>query len=173
MDQLTAGDPATLHCARHPGVETLLRCGRCETPICPRCSVATPVGFRCPSCAQVRRPPMYDVSGRYAWQALGAAIGLVLAGGFVFSLVVGFAGRSIFVAAILYVLAGLGIAEALTAAANRKRGPRLQGLAAATTVLATQFSTVLALVFAHRLVLNPLTLILSAIAAAIAWTRLR
>jgi len=172
MDEL-ATESATLHCARHPGVETLLRCGRCETPICPRCMVATPVGMRCRECAQVRRPPMYDVTGRYLWRALAAALGLVVAGGFVFNLVLSFAGRSILLAAILYLLAGTVIAEALSAAANRKRGPRLQVIAAVTTVLATQAPTLVALALTHRLPINLIALLLTAVAAAIAWTRLR
>ncbi|HLQ33395.1 MAG TPA: hypothetical protein VK457_11965 [Chloroflexota bacterium] len=172
MDEL-ATESATLHCARHPGVETLLRCGRCETPICPRCMVATPVGMRCRECAQVRRPPMYDVTGRYLWRALAAALGLVVAGGFVFNLVLSFAGRSILLAAILYLLAGTVIAEALSAAANRKRGPRLQVVAAVTTVLATQAPTLVALALTHRLPINLIALLLTAVAAAIAWTRLR
>jgi hypothetical protein len=116
---------------------------------------------------------MYTLSGRYLWQAIGAAIGLTVVGGFAFSIVAGFAGRSIFLGAILYLLAGIGIAEILSAAANRKRGPRLQLLAAVTTVLVTQWPLILALVVAHRLPINPLSLILTAIAAAIAWTRLR
>jgi len=87
--------------------------------------------------------------------------------------VLGIAGRSILLAAILYLLAGTGIAEALSAVANRKRGPRLQALAAVTTVLVTQSGPLLALVLAHRIALNPLTLLLTAVAAAIAWTRLR
>jgi len=173
MDQLTTTEPATVYCARHPSVETVLRCGRCETPICPRCSIPTPVGMRCRECAQVRRPPMYDLNGRYLWRALAAALGLVVAGSFVFDLLLGIAGRSILLLAVLYLLAGAGIAEALSAVANRKRGPRLQALAAITTVLVTQSSTLLALTLAHRLPLNPITLILTAIAATIAWTRLR
>ena len=172
MDQLTATEP-TLHCARHPNVETVLRCGRCETPICPRCSVITPVGARCPDCARVRRPPMYDLSGRYVWQALAAAVGLVVAGSFVFGLALSIAGRSILLLGVLYVLAGIGIAEALSASANRKRGPRLQALAAVTTILVTQSSLLLALVLAHRLVVNPIMLLLTAAAAVIAWSRLR
>ena len=95
MDQLSATEPDTIYCARHASVETVLRCGRCETPICPRCSVSTPVGMRCRDCAQVRRPPMYELSGRYLWRALAAALGLVIAGGFAFNLVLGIAGRSI------------------------------------------------------------------------------
>jgi hypothetical protein len=154
-------------------VETLLRCGRCDTPICPRCLVMTPVGARCPDCAQVRRPPMYDVSGRYLWQALGAALAIVAGGGFVFTYALGFFGRSIFIAGILYVVAGIGIAEALSAAANRKRGPRLQWLAVVTTILTTQWIMLATLVLMHGISLNPLSLVLTAVAAAIAWARLR
>ncbi|HEX2914551.1 MAG TPA: B-box zinc finger protein [Chloroflexia bacterium] len=40
-----------VYCARHPEVETGLRCGRCDTPICPRCMVHADVGIRCPDCA--------------------------------------------------------------------------------------------------------------------------
>lgn len=40
-----------LYCARHPQTETGLRCGRCDTPICPRCMVHASIGIRCPDCA--------------------------------------------------------------------------------------------------------------------------
>lgn len=38
-------------CARHPDVETRLRCSSCETPICPDCGREAAVGFKCPDCA--------------------------------------------------------------------------------------------------------------------------
>lgn len=38
-------------CARHPEVETRLRCSTCETPICPSCGREAAVGFKCPDCA--------------------------------------------------------------------------------------------------------------------------
>ncbi len=40
-----------VYCARHPQIETGLRCGRCDTPICPRCMIHGAVGIRCPDCA--------------------------------------------------------------------------------------------------------------------------
>lgn len=46
-----ATEPVVTYCARHPQVETMLRCGRCDTPICPRCMVHSGVGIRCPDCA--------------------------------------------------------------------------------------------------------------------------
>ncbi|MCE9558263.1 MAG: zinc ribbon domain-containing protein [Armatimonadetes bacterium] len=41
-----------LPCYRHPGTKTQLRCGRCDRPICDRCTILGPAGQRCPDCAQ-------------------------------------------------------------------------------------------------------------------------
>ncbi|MCS6963617.1 B-box zinc finger protein [Thermoflexus sp.] len=40
----------TLFCAFHPDIPTTLRCNRCGRPICPRCAISTPVGYRCREC---------------------------------------------------------------------------------------------------------------------------
>jgi hypothetical protein len=37
-------------CYNHPSKETLLRCNRCERPICTECAVLTPTGYRCKEC---------------------------------------------------------------------------------------------------------------------------
>lgn len=42
------------YCERHPKVETVLRCSRCEKYICPKCAVLTPVGYRCKDCGNER-----------------------------------------------------------------------------------------------------------------------
>ncbi|MCC7372407.1 MAG: hypothetical protein IT306_28595 [Chloroflexi bacterium] len=79
-----ATGPGPWRCLRDPGVETYLRCGRCETPICPRCLIQTPVGSRCRDCAQLRRLPMFEVRpvhylrGLAAGLAAGVAAGLVM-----------------------------------------------------------------------------------------------
>ena len=46
------GGEGAFFCAKHTKVVTRLRCGRCETPICPRCTVPTPAGMRCRACAK-------------------------------------------------------------------------------------------------------------------------
>src|SRR5258708_39626000 len=45
-------DTETLYCANHPTVATSLRCNRCNKPICSKCAVLTPVGYRCKECVR-------------------------------------------------------------------------------------------------------------------------
>lgn len=122
------------HCARHPNTETLLRCGRCETPICPRCAVFTDVGARCPTCAPSRKLPQLEIGPVWLLRAAGAAAvagavigglwGALLPGGFGFFML--FLGIGI----------GYAVAEAVAFATNRKLGPAMQGIAAAGVVVA-------------------------------------
>ncbi len=46
------GDDGAWYCCRHTKTVTRLRCGRCEAPICPKCTVYTPAGTRCRTCAK-------------------------------------------------------------------------------------------------------------------------
>jgi membrane associated rhomboid family serine protease len=41
-------------CYRHPNRETGVSCSSCGRPICPDCMTPTPVGMRCPECANQR-----------------------------------------------------------------------------------------------------------------------
>jgi len=43
-------DEPKLFCYVHPNRETLLRCNKCERPICTQCAVLTPTGYRCKEC---------------------------------------------------------------------------------------------------------------------------
>lgn len=54
------GEPGVFFCARHLKVGTRVRCGHCDAPICPRCTVYGPVGARCRACSRhrVRVRPM-------------------------------------------------------------------------------------------------------------------
>ena len=67
----------TLFCPRDPEVQTILRCGRCGSLICPSCLVQSPVGSRCPSCAAIGRSPMQESSGAQMVKAI--LTGLVMA----------------------------------------------------------------------------------------------
>lgn len=50
-----------LYCANHPTVETALRCNRCEKPICPKCAIKSPVGYRCPECVK-KQQKVFDTA---------------------------------------------------------------------------------------------------------------
>ena len=45
---MTEQEPLT--CYLHPDRETLLRCNRCDRPICTSCAVRTPTGYACREC---------------------------------------------------------------------------------------------------------------------------
>jgi hypothetical protein len=45
---MTESEPLT--CYLHPDRETLLRCNRCDRPICISCAVRTPTGYACKEC---------------------------------------------------------------------------------------------------------------------------
>ncbi len=42
----------SLYCVNHPQTETMLRCNRCERPICSKCAILTPTGYRCKDCVR-------------------------------------------------------------------------------------------------------------------------
>lgn len=64
-----------MNCYKHKDVEAPLSCGRCEQPICTKCSTHTDVGIRCKSCAPTgMRPKMMRTGG----SVLGGAIILIL-----------------------------------------------------------------------------------------------
>jgi hypothetical protein len=115
-----------VYCARHPDVETYLRCGKCDTPICPRCLVQTPVGARCRDCANITRLPTFNVTPEFFARGMGAAIvsGAVVGG--LWALVVGDARVGIFFTLFIGLGIGWALSEAVSRAANRRRGLGLQ-----------------------------------------------
>lgn len=108
-------------CAADPSVETYLRCGRCDTPICPRCMIQTPVGSRCRTCARIRKLPMFTLSPADYLKAIGTALAASIVCGAVVALVLHMAP---FLGILrFFLMAGLGytVAEALLRF-TRKRG---------------------------------------------------
>ena len=122
-----------MRCAYHPKVETLLRCSKCEKPICSRCANLTPVGSRCRQCAGLRRLPTFDARPVDILRAVGAAFVVGLAVG----VALGFA-DALFPAIFRWLLraaglvgAGYLVGEAVSVATNRKRGGPFQVIAVA------------------------------------------
>ena len=168
-------EAAIPYCQRHPDNETELRCGRCEVEICPRCMIHAPGGIRCPDCAQLRRPPMYELEMSHYLRAGGVALLGAVAIGVASALLLPprpVGGLLLFAIALL---AGMGaatlLARAFDAVTNRKRGRALQLLAAGAIVAAA----LLRLLISGELDLitrDASGIVFAAIGAIVAWNRL-
>jgi nitrate reductase NapE component len=141
--------PAPLTCANHPGVETSLRCNRCEKPICPKCAMLTPTGYRCRECVRGQMKK-FDTAewADYLFGFLVAGL-LSLLGSWLISLVGGIG----FIGWILVVIsaptAGAIIAEAVRRVIRRHRSRSLF-----LTIIIAVVLGALPMVFLHVLTLN-------------------
>lgn len=124
-DETSAG-PVAVRCTYHPEVETLLRCSRCGTPICPRCGVRTPVGMRCPACTGTA------VRGALETEKLVRAGGVGLLVAVPVGVLWGLAPEWGFYLALLL---GFGSVEAMAKVVPGWRGPTLQAFAVGAVIL--------------------------------------
>jgi hypothetical protein len=124
-------------CARHLDVETNLRCGKCGTPICPRCMVQTPVGARCPDCAKLYKLPTYRVSAVYYLRAAGTALVMAVVVGVIWGVLDKFILYFFYGFFSLILAAGVGyaIGEVVSRAVNRKSGPWLAVIGSLAVVI--------------------------------------
>lgn len=105
-----------LYCDKHPRVETRLRCNKCARPVCAKCVVRTPVGYRCRACVNVQQRAFYaDFRPAYYLVAALVALPLSLGAGWLIP-------RLGWYAIFLGPVVGGGIAEAARWAIRRKRG---------------------------------------------------
>ena len=121
------GEPGVWFCARHQSVKTRLRCGRCEKPICPKCTVMGPVGARCRDCLSNRDSHMYQVGAPQFIVAFGAAAILGALGAVSIKLLGTLALLALFYAPALGPILG----KLVTRLTKGKRGPRLAAVTGA------------------------------------------
>jgi hypothetical protein len=118
-----------LHCVNHPNVETYLRCNRCGDPICTKCAVRTPVGYRCKNCVRTQQAVFY-ADFRPVHYLITVAVALPL------SLIAGWLIPSLgWFAIILGPIAGSAIARAVQWATRRRRGRYVWAVACACIVV--------------------------------------
>ena len=174
---MTTRDEPVVYCERHPAVETALACARCGAAICPRCMVHTPGGIRCPDCARLRRPVMYELSFTDYLRAAGAAAAAAVPLGFIGAILLPARGGAgiflLFIALLAGVGAGAAIAEAMSRATRNKRGPSMQLIAVAAAVLAGGLRVIFAGIDPQLLTQDLAGSFAVIIAAASAWGRLR
>ena len=158
----------SLRCTWHPERETLLRCSRCERPMCPDCARQHPVGLRCKDCMRELRSPLYKVGP--AQLAAGLLVGLPawLAAALASALL-----PWLLMNILLAAAAGPMVADLISRGAGRKRGRRLQVLCLVALVLALGLLWAGWLVGLSPIGMDPLrSLILLAVGGTAAWRRL-
>ena len=71
-----------LVCTVHPTVETNLRCNKCGRPMCTKCAVRTPVGYRCKECVRGQQQIFYNAktTDPFIQGALSVVLGGIGAG---------------------------------------------------------------------------------------------
>lgn len=129
-DATPLSGPGPWRCAADPSVETYLRCGRCDKPICPRCMIQTPVGSRCRDCAQLRKLPMFVLRPKDYLKAIGASLGAGIGTAIVLTLILALVPFAGFLR--LFLMAGFGyvVGEAVSKATGNKSGNILGVIAA-------------------------------------------
>ena len=164
-----------LHCVNHPNVETRLRCNKCGAPICPRCAVQTPVGFRCPQCVRSQQAVFYTATPLD--YIVAAVVGLVAST--VAAFIMGQLG--IFLALLLGPVAGGVIAEVIRWVTRRRRGRWMWLVVSGCIVAGALVAAFYPLLFASRaLVYLPLSalfrldlIVYAVLAVGTAYARLR
>lgn len=129
-----------MYCYNHPQRETVLRCNRCERPMCTACAVLTPTGYRCKECVRGQQKKFETVTWWDYPVAVLVAGALGVVGSFISNLIGFF---------ILFIapFAGMIIAEAVRLAVRRRRGRWLPLAAAGATLVGSLFSPVYLAIF--------------------------
>ena len=119
----------TLYCANHPDTETGLRCNRCEKPICAKCAVRTPTGYRCRECI-VNQQKVFNTALWYDYLlAFGTAAVLTFLGSILITLL-----PIAFLTILIAPLIGTGIGEAVRLVTQKRRSKTLTVTAVAAMI---------------------------------------
>jgi uncharacterized membrane protein YhaH (DUF805 family) len=125
-----------MFCANHPSVETTLRCNKCEKPICAKCAVLTPTGYRCRECIKEQQK-IFDTAVWYDYPVIFIVVAILsylgsLLGGWI-SIRFGF--YIIILALFLAPAIGGLIAEIARRVTGRRRSKQLFLLAAIAAIV--------------------------------------
>ncbi|MGQ9503059.1 MAG: hypothetical protein ACUVSF_14085 [Anaerolineae bacterium] len=142
----------TLTCYRHPDTLTSLRCNRCGNPICPKCAIRTPVGFRCPDCVRTQQNRFYTGGKLDYVLAVVVALPLSFIAGYVFTFIVARLGFfSWLIAFLVAPSTGALIAEVVWRAVGRRRSRYLSTIVMTCLIVAVLPFAVLVLLTGNLL----------------------
>jgi hypothetical protein len=117
-----------LYCANHPNVETNLRCNKCEKPICARCAILTPTGYRCKECVRGQQK-VFETATWVDYPLIFVVVAILAYLGSLIAFRLGF-----FIIILAPIAGGL-IAEAARFITRRRRSRRLYLLAVAAAIV--------------------------------------
>ena len=167
----TSATGEVLYCENHPNVETLLRCNRCNKPICMKCAVQTDVGYRCNECIRAVQDKYYTAEGKDNWIALGVSFLVTLVATPILGFFLGFFG--LFFGSIIAFLiggsAGTALSQIIRRAIGGRRGRNLRWFALVGIIL----GILVAILFTPFPLLNIPTLVFAVLASTTALSFLR
>lgn len=167
--------PPALRCKYHPRTETLLRCNKCDAPICVACARRTPVGYRCRGCIRAQQDKAYTLEPRDAWAAFGASFGLsCLLWPLLGALLGALGGFFGLVAAVVAGgAAGGGLAQLIRRAVQRRRGRHLRSVMLAGLLAGGLVGSLGALILLSFWPFNVPLLVFAGVTLAAAWPLLK
>jgi len=129
-----------MFCYTHPQRETLLRCNRCDQPMCTACAVRTPTGYRCKECVKGQQK-YFETAQWWDYPVAAVSAGVL---SYIGSLIVGSLGFFTF---FLSPVAGMVIAEVVRWLLKRRRSKNLPWIVAGGTLIGGLASPVISLFF--------------------------
>ena len=122
----------TLYCYIHPNRPTVLRCNRCERPICTEDAIRVPTGYRCPNCVREQQKVFDTAQARdYVVAFVVAAVCSAVASGLVMLISGFFFGLGVI---FLAPAAGALIGNLVLSATGRRRSKALFATASAGVI---------------------------------------
>ena len=116
-----------MFCYAHPQRETLLRCNRCDRPMCTSCAVKTPTGYRCKECVRGQQKT-FETTQWWDYPVTILVAGVLAYFASLLTNIIGF--YSIFLAPV----AGFIITEAVRFTIRKRRSRLIPPLAAGSTL---------------------------------------
>lgn len=173
-EKKVTAEPDLLYCKNHPNTETLLRCNKCNEPICVKCSVQTSVGYRCKECIRTVQNNYFNAESM-DYPIVFLVSMLITA--VISPIAAQFLGRlGLFFVIIIMMLIGSGagslLAQVVRRAVGNRRGRYLRQFMLAGVVVGLLLGALLGLLFGVW-VLNLPTLIFAIFTVVTAYQLLR
>ena len=127
----TTEEDAILYCTVHPDRETTLRCNKCGRPMCAKCAVQTPVGYRCRECVKGIQDGYYKAT-QNDYLVIFAVCGVL---GLITGAIISAIPLGLLFTFIIALPVGGGIGEIALRLTSRRRGRQSANIAVAATVI--------------------------------------